>query len=53
MYDFKFVLGSFYHLDRREKIIYVNSVLDDKKSEILPRRILPYDILVIEIMGLW
>ncbi len=48
-HKFTFVLGALAGLDRRERAIEVDSVRDDEGVEILPRRRIPYDTLVIAI----
>jgi NADH dehydrogenase len=46
---FQFCLGSMQGLDRAKKEIILASVLDDNQQEIIPQRIIPYDILVIAV----
>jgi NADH dehydrogenase len=48
-YGFKFVLGSLSHLNRKDKVVTVNSVIDDHGIEILPKRSVSYDSLIIAI----
>ena len=48
-HHFTFVLGGLAGLDRGARTIEVESVVDDEGVEILPRRRIPYDTLVIAI----
>ncbi|HVE51615.1 MAG TPA: FAD-dependent oxidoreductase, partial [Casimicrobiaceae bacterium] len=43
---FKFRQGRMTALDRARRVIDVEAVLDDEGEEILPRREIPYDMLV-------
>lgn len=46
---FRFVLGSMQRLDRTKKEIVLSPILDENHKEIIPERIIPYDILVIAV----
>ncbi|HVE49768.1 MAG TPA: NAD(P)/FAD-dependent oxidoreductase, partial [Casimicrobiaceae bacterium] len=46
---FKFRQGRMTALDRARRVIDVEAVLDDEGEEILPRREIPYDMLVIAV----
>lgn len=46
---FQFCLGTLQSLNRTKKEIILAPILDDLKQEIIPERVLPYDILVIAV----
>ena len=48
-HHFRFQLGEMDGLDRRRKVVKVAPTLDDDGSELIPRREIPYDTLVIAV----
>ena len=48
-HGFRFCLGRMDGLDRREKVIHVAPTLDADGQELIPRRRIPYDVLVMAV----
>ena len=48
-HHFRFQRGSMDGLDRRRKVVKVASTLDDEGRELIPRREIPYDTLVVAV----
>ncbi|WP_024301655.1 NAD(P)/FAD-dependent oxidoreductase [Pseudogulbenkiania sp. MAI-1] len=48
-HGFRFCLGRMDGLDRREKVVHVAPTLDADGQELIPRRRIPYDVLVMAV----
>jgi len=46
---FSFMLGEVVHIDRNERTIHLNPILDAQGQEIVPSRTVPYDTLVVAV----